>query len=164
MWVWKVVCIFFTHVFTLQVYDWKCGLHKDKWGHVPLSEWCQAWGGLNSARILVQHIFFFALYSYKDSTVDFRNVRPLPSQEPTFPAVMLMYSPGGWTLHFWVHLQNCCEQWLLALLCLSSVCVCPSSCMEQLSFHWTDFREILFLLFVWKTDQYIFILVKTGQR
>ena len=37
--------------------------------------------------------------------------------------------------------QNC-EKWLLALSCQS---VCPSIHMEQLSFQWMDFHEILYL-------------------
>ena len=41
----------------------------------------------------------------------------------------------------WAHSQNC-EKWLLAM---SRQSFCPSIHMEQHSFHWMDFHEILYL-------------------
>ena len=52
--------------------------------------------------------------------------------------------------------QNC-EKRILASSCLSL-------CLEQLGSHWADFREIWYLMFVWKSIEKIRVWLKPGKK
>jgi hypothetical protein len=116
-----------TYIFRLQVCDYKYDLWRGKWRPWTCAWVVSVWIGLNSVRVFV-HYIFYQLFLIR--SCGYGNIRLQPSQEPTFVTTVQMYSPAGWTLYFWVHLQNCCKQWLLASSCLFSVWICPSNCME----------------------------------